>query len=601
MIPAGFIQDLLGRVDIVDVVGRHVELKRGGANFMGLCPFHAEKSPSFSVSPSKQFYYCFGCGASGDAIRFLVEHLGSSFVDAVEELAQGVGLQVPREQASLEEREQRQRLAERRLSITETLTKANEFYRGQLRSSPAAIAYLKRRGLSGEVAARFGLGWAPDDWQALQAVFKDYDAPVLADAGLVRVSDESDGKAGRRYDWFRNRVMFPIRAVGGEIIGFGGRVLDDSKPKYMNSPETAVFNKGRELYGLFEGRQAIRERGHVLVVEGYMDVVALAQMGFANAVATLGTACTPDHVQKLFRFTDSVVFSFDGDAAGRRAAGRALEAALPHISDLRRVGFLFLPAEHDPDSFVRERGPEAFEALVAAAVPLSRQLIEHASDGADLRTPEGRARLLAQAKPLWMQLPDTAYKRQLLAEVAREAELGVDELARSWQGGTRPAPAPASPPWQPRPPSVNQRRAPAGPADLALRLLLRNSQWWERLTPEDQHLLHELGGDHGQAVAWLEQQSTEHGALPWATLEEHLRGHELHEPMARWAAAATQDDQHDFADLQRVLWQLALEDCKRQVLLCTPGAEQGDKAALQRLGELHQRLRQLKQWLAGAA
>ena len=341
MIPPGFVQELLSRVDIADVVGRHVELKRSGANLMGLCPFHAEKSPSFSVSPVKQFYHCFGCGASGDAIRFLTEHLGLSFVEAVRDLAQGAGLTVPEDDASPEERERRDTLRQRRLSATAVLTRAAEFYRGQLRAHPRAIDYLKQRGLTGQVAARFGLGYAPPGWRTLAGVFPNYDDPVLEEAGLVRQREaEGDGGEGShadggRYDWFRDRIMFPIRGVAGEVIGFGGRVLDDSKPKYMNSPETPVFSKGRELYGLFEARQALRDKGCALVVEGYMDVVALAQAGFTNAVATLGTACTAEHVQKLFRFTDVVVFSFDGDAAGRRAAARALEAALPHASDLR--------------------------------------------------------------------------------------------------------------------------------------------------------------------------------------------------------------------------------------------------------------------------
>ncbi|HSQ72432.1 MAG TPA: DNA primase, partial [Rubrivivax sp.] len=334
MIPPGFVQELLSRVDIADVVGRHVELKRSGANLMGLCPFHAEKSPSFSVSPVKQFYHCFGCGASGDAIRFLTEHLGLSFVEAVRDLAQGAGLTVPEDQASPEERERRDTLRQRRLSATAVLTRAAEYYRGQLRAHPRAIAYLKQRGLTGAVAARFGLGYAPPGWRTLAGVFPDYDDPALEEAGLVRQREaEDDAPGGQhgdrtdhgRYDWFRDRIMFPIRGVAGEVIGFGGRVLDDSKPKYINSPETPVFSKGRELYGLFEARQALREKGCALVVEGYMDVVALAQAGFPNAVATLGTACTAEHVQKLFRFTDTVVFSFDGDAAGRRAAARALE------------------------------------------------------------------------------------------------------------------------------------------------------------------------------------------------------------------------------------------------------------------------------------
>ena len=309
MIPPGFLQDLLSRTDIVDVVGRHVELRRGGANFMGLCPFHGEKSPSFSVSPSKQFYYCFGCGASGDAIRFLTEHLGLSFVEAVRDLAQAVGLQVPEEQVSPEERQRRDTLRQRRLSLGEVLAKASDFYRAQLKSSTRAVDYLKHRGLTGAVAARFGLGFAPAGWRTLAGVFPAYDDPLLEEAGLVRQRESEDASTGHphdaaepaeiappahadqgRYDWFRERIMFPIRAASGEVIGFGGRVLDDSKPKYINSPETPVFSKGRELYGLFEARQALRDKGYALVVEGYMDVVALAQSGFANAVATLGTA-----------------------------------------------------------------------------------------------------------------------------------------------------------------------------------------------------------------------------------------------------------------------------------------------------------------------
>jgi DNA primase len=564
VIPAGFIQELLSRVDIVDVVGRHVELKRGGANLMGLCPFHGEKSPSFSVSPSKQFYYCFGCGASGDAIRFLTEHLGLSFVEAVRELAQGAGLQVPEEQVSADEQVRRDKLRERRLSMGELLTKAAEFYRTQLRGSPKAIDYLKRRGLTGVIAARFGLGYAPPGWRTLAGVFARYDDPLLEEAGLVRSKEHDEGVTDEgdrgRYDWFRDRIMFPIRAVSGEVIGFGGRVLDDSKPKYINSPETPLFSKGRELYGLFEARAALREKGYALVVEGYMDVVALAQTGFANAVATLGTACTAEHVQKLFRFTDAVVFSFDGDAAGRRAAGRALEAALPHATDLRSVKFLFLPPEHDPDSFVRERGAAAFEAAVAAAVPLSRQLVEVASQDADLGTAEGRARMLAQAKPLWLALPDGALRRQLQTELARQAQLGTEDLVALWGGAVTPhRPAPSQPPPLPLPRrSVRSagRRAPAASADLALRLLLRHSDWWERLSADDQHLLHDLGGTHGEAVAWLEQQITEHGPQTWAALEAALSGQPLHSEALRWVDGVSFDEEHAFDDLQRVVHRL---------------------------------------------
>jgi DNA primase len=529
VIPAGFLQDLLSRVDIVDVVGRHVELKRGGANLMGLCPFHAEKSPSFSVSPVKQFYYCFGCGASGDAIRFLTEHTGMSFIDAVTELAQGVGMQVPQEQVSPEERERRQRLSERRLTLTELLQKAARHYRAKLRESPEAIAYLKRRGLSGEVAARFGLGYAPPGWRGLASVFASYDDPLLEEAGLVRSAaddDETPAEERKRYDWFRHRIMFPIRAVGGEVIGFGARVLDDSKPKYLNSPETPVFSKGRELYGLFEARQAIRERGHALVVEGYMDVVALAQHGFANAVATLGTACTGEHIQKLFRFTDAVVFSFDGDDAGRRAAARALEAALPHATDLRQVRFLFLPPEHDPDSFVRELGAEAFEQALAQAVPLSRQLIEQAAQGLALDLAEGRARFLAQARPLWQAMPAGALRDQLLGEIAQQARLAREELAASWgqaaaAGQPNAGAAAAGPRRSPPPPRRSAPRVAARlPQDRAAALLLQRCEWWEQLSGDDHELLAGLADWQGELFRWIDRWVAEHGATPWSSLRE---------------------------------------------------------------------------------
>ena len=597
MIPPGFLQELLSRVDIVDVVGRHVELKRGGANLMGLCPFHGEKSPSFSVSPAKQFYYCFGCGASGDAIRFLTEHLGLSFVEAVRDLAQGAGLTVPEEQVSADERQRRDTLRQRRLSLGEVLNKAADFYRHQLREHPRAVEYLKKRGLNGAIAERFSLGFAPAGWRTLAGVFPAYDDPLLEEAGLVRLRDAAADHDGAppsetdrgRYDWFRDRVMFPIRAVGGEVIGFGGRVLDDAKPKYMNSPETPLFSKGRELYGLFEARQALRDKGYALVVEGYMDVVALAQNGFANAVATLGTACTAEHVQKLFRFTDAVVFSFDGDAAGRRAAGRALEASLPHATDLRSVRFLFLPTEHDPDSYVRELGPAAFEEQVAKAVPLSRQLTLQAAAGADLSTAEGRARMLAQAKPLWSALPDGALKRQMLPELARQSQLDLADLASLW-GDATPAPklrAPHSP--QRAPLRSPGRKAPAALADLALRLLLRHSDWWSRLSNDDHGLLHDLGGTHGEVVAWLERQITEHGPQTWASLWQAM----VDEP---WAAAVqtwvnSAEDYLEFVELKKVmhrLWRDRLEREQAQIVAApTDATSQARYKELERQIKVH--------------
>ncbi len=439
-IPQSFIQELLARVDVVDIVGRYVQLKKGGANFMGLCPFHGEKSPSFSVSPAKQFYHCFGCGKNGNAISFLMDHAGMGFVEAVQDLAQGVGLQVPDDDVSPQDKERAAAARQKQATLTDVLEKAGDAYRRQLRESQRAIAYFKGRGVSGTVAKRYGLGYAPEGWRSLASVFPSYDDPLLEESGLVIVNEEDGGK---RYDRFRDRVMFPIRNVKGECIGFGGRVLGDDKPKYLNSPETPVFHKGRELYGLFEARTAIREAGYALVTEGYMDVVALAQLGFPNAVATLGTACTPEHVQKLLRFTESVVFSFDGDAAGRRAARKALDGALPHATDTRSIKFLFLPAEHDPDSFIREHGTDAFARRVTEAVPLSRFLVEAASDGCDLATAEGRAHMASNARPLWTALPDGVLKRQVLGELADLTQLKAQDLADLW-GQTTAREAPRS-------------------------------------------------------------------------------------------------------------------------------------------------------------
>jgi DNA primase len=435
-IPQTFIQELLARADVVDIVGRYVQLKKGGANFMGLCPFHGEKSPSFSVSPSKQFYHCFGCGKNGNAISFLMEHGGMTFIEAVKDLAQQYGLQVPEDDVSPQDRARAAQMREQQATLSSVLEKAGAAYIKHLKHSPRAIDYFKGRGLSGEIARTFGLGYAPEGWRSLASVFADYNDPLLVESGLVitgePVEENAAGEA-KRYDRFRDRVMFPIRNVKGECIGFGGRVLGDDKPKYLNSPETPVFSKGRELYGLFEARSALREHGYALVTEGYMDVVALAQLGFANAVATLGTACTADHVQKLFRFTDAVVFSFDGDSAGRRAARKALEAALPFASDVRSVKFLFLPAEHDPDSYIREHGTEGFAAMVKQAVPLSRFMLEAASEACDMLTAEGRAHMASNARVLWSLLPDGALKRQLLAEIADQVQIDSRELLQLWQ------------------------------------------------------------------------------------------------------------------------------------------------------------------------
>ncbi|AWI53534.1 DNA primase [Aquabacterium olei] len=431
MIPPSFIQDLLARTDVADVVGRYVTLKKAGINFKGLCPFHGEKTPSFIVSPTRQTYHCFGCGVHGNALGFLMEYGGLGFVDAVKDLAQMQGMPVPEENVRPEERERQRQAREKQATLTDVLARAAQHWKQELKKSPRAVQYLKGRGLTGEIAARFALGYAPERWQGLASAFPKYDDPLLVESGLVITPEPQPGETeGKRYDRFRDRIMFPIRNPQGQVIGFGGRVLDKGEPKYLNSPETPVFVKGRELYGLFEARAALRNKGYAIVTEGYMDVVALAQWGFGNAVATLGTACTAEHAQKLFRFTDHVVFSFDGDAAGRRAAGRALEAALPYATDTRRISFLFLPAEHDPDSYIREHGPEAFEACVKQAVPLSRQVLEHAAIDCDLDSAEGRARLLVQAIPLIAQFPEGALQGLVADDLAQMARTAPEEVRR---------------------------------------------------------------------------------------------------------------------------------------------------------------------------
>ncbi|MES2832646.1 MAG: DNA primase [Pseudomonadota bacterium] len=430
MIPQSFIQDLLTRVDVVEIVGRYVQLKKGGANFMGLCPFHNEKSPSFTVSPTKQFYHCFGCGAHGTAIGFLIEYSGLGFVEAVKDLAQDVGMVVPENESRLPPAQRAQEQA-KTLALSEAMTRACDFYRQQLRTAERAKQYLIGRGLSGEVAARFGIGYAPEGWDSLKAVFADHDAAVLVEAGLVIDRSEENNGGRKRYDRFRDRIMFPIRSMKGQVIGFGGRILDSGEPKYLNSPETPLFQKGLELYGLFEARQAIREAGYVLVTEGYMDVVALAQLGFPQVVATLGTACTAVHVQKLLRQTDNLVFSFDGDAAGRRAARRALEASLAHATDDKSVKFLFLPAEHDPDSYIRAHGTEVFAQQVQQAMPLSEFLLKEVVAENDLATSEGRARTQFDAKPLLQALPASSLRLQIvrsLAAVTRSTPSEIEVL-----------------------------------------------------------------------------------------------------------------------------------------------------------------------------
>jgi DNA primase len=635
-IPQTFIQELIARADVVEIVGRYVQLKKGGANFMGLCPFHGEKSPSFSVSPAKQFYHCFGCGKNGNAISFLMDHAGMTFVEAVKDLAQQYGMQVPEDDASPEDRARALEQREKQHTLTSVLEKAGDAYRQHLKHSPKAIDYFKGRGLSGEIAKQFGLGYAPEGWRSLASVFPHYDDPLLVESGLVISNADDEGGDEKRYDRFRDRVMFPIRNIKGECIGFGGRVLGDDKPKYLNSPETPVFSKGRELYGLFEARNALRDMGYALVTEGYMDVVALAQLGFPNAVATLGTACTADHVHKLFRFTDAVVFSFDGDSAGRRAARKALDAALPYATDIRSIKFLFLPQEHDPDSFIRANGQQAFAQYVSEATPLSRFLIEAAREGCDLDNAEGRARMSSNAKPLWGLLPEGALKLQLLGEIATQVKLSSQDLGASWatqaantssgagrshwQASNHDEHYPDTTPWQGDGQSTDsgkgkrkwdgqgkwKSKQPVRPplrgplasrADHATRILFGHSELWEALSNEDHFLLCELPSPHGPLMAWLEAQMHEHGALSWGALKDALQGHAQESHVQKLMADAPmppEPSSESGQELRDLLNRMLLEQIEKQKDQASAAAA-SDPSAFARYRELDERWRLLKQ------
>ncbi|MDL4861612.1 DNA primase [Halomonas elongata] len=504
-IPQRFIDDLLARTDVVEIVGERVKLKRAGRNHSGLCPFHQEKSPSFTVSADKQFYHCFGCGAHGNALRFLMEYDRLRFPEAVEHLAARLGLEVPREGDDDPHQQARERKRKEGVNLLEL---AASFFRERLKmpEGEAARAYLDKRGLSPEVVRDFGIGFAPAQWEAMRRHLgeRGISEAVQIEYGLLVHREDS----GRTYDRFRDRVMFPIRDIRGRTVAFGGRVLGDAKPKYLNSPETPVFHKGRELYGLYEARQANARLDRVVIVEGYMDVVALAQFGIRNAVATLGTATTEDHLSRLFRVVDEVVFCFDGDRAGRQAADRALRTALPMMIDGRQARFLFLPEGEDPDTLVRREGADAFEDRVTCASPLSEFLFELAAQGRDLARIEERERYASQVLEAIGLLPEGMLKSLLLTELSRRT--GVDQssfeslMARHASlesAGRSVSDESAPPPMAEAAPVVGEAPrggAPAARGTLglmarALQLLVHEPGLVERLPDNDDWCSHEDG------------------------------------------------------------------------------------------------------------
>jgi DNA primase len=414
LIPESFIEELLGRADIVELIERHIPLKRNGREFQACCPFHDEKTPSFTVSPQKQFYHCFGCGAHGTAISFLMNYEGLEFVDAIEELARQLGMTVPRDSAAPRKAND---------GLLEAMEAVARFYQEQLRDSDEAIAYLKKRGLSGEISKEYGIGFAPAGWNQLMDKLGGTaeKLALLQRGGLL-----SEGK-GKTYDKFRHRIMFPIHDRRGRIIGFGGRALGDDGPKYLNSPETELFHKGRELYGLYLARKASGRLERIIVVEGYMDVVALAQFGFTNTVATLGTAVTGDQVDLVFRASEEVIYCFDGDRAGRQAAWRAVESTLPRLKEGRQARFLFLPEGEDPDSMVRSLGKEEFGKLLATAQPLSEFYFRHFTEQVDMNSIDGRARLVELARPDLLKIPEGVFRDMMLQRLEQLARHQLDK------------------------------------------------------------------------------------------------------------------------------------------------------------------------------
>jgi len=460
-IPQHFIDELLARVNIVDVIDGRVKLKRAGKNYSGLCPFHKEKSPSFSVSPDKQFYYCFGCGAGGNALGFLMEYDRLNFPEAVEELAKMAGLDVPREEGNPIDH-QREHQIKRQF---EALEQANRYYQEMLRRSPErdrAVNYLKQRGLSGAITAAFGIGYAPPGWDNLLQHLSNQENAIelLEQSGLVIHNEERQS----HYDRFRDRIMFPIRDVRGRILGFGGRVLGDDKPKYLNSPETATFHKGRELYGLYEARKHSNQLDRLLIVEGYMDVVSLAQHGIHWSVATLGTATTAQHLERLFKLVPEIIFCFDGDAAGRQAAQRALGVTLPVIRDGQEARFLFLPEGEDPDTLVRREGQTAFAERVIQALPLSEFFFRQLSEEADLSSMDGRARFSNQALPLIQSMQPSLLKQMMLDRICELTGLSLEQLSSVidlHQAASTPQPPAAGTPTPPAPPAHHRPQRPA--------------------------------------------------------------------------------------------------------------------------------------------
>ncbi len=555
LIPQDFIDDLIARADVVEVIGKRIQLKKAGREFKACCPFHDEKTPSFTVVPNKGFYHCFGCGAHGTAIGFLMEYEHMSFVEAVESLASMLGVEVPRSESD--------RPARRYDELFTLMSGVEQHFQNCLRDAPTAVDYLKQRGIDGATAKRFGIGFAPEGWSVVLDKFgKSAEATErLLATGLIIHKDN-----GQHYDRFRERIMFPIRDARGRTIGFGGRALGDGEPKYLNSPETVLFHKGRELYGLYEARQALRHIDRLVVVEGYMDVVALARNGIDFAIATLGTATTGDHLNILFRLTDNVSFCFDGDRAGRKAAWRALENALPHIREGRQIRFVFLPEGHDPDSYVNELGADAFVAAVDDGVALSDFLISELASQVDMTTVDGKARLAELAKPLVRRIPTGVYRELLVESLAATVGMSASKLDRIvGSGADQPGPGSKSESQAAR--SRRTMTVSGGRPSVvrrAITLLLNNPQAGDKLNVE------KLAGVNRPGVGLLHKlietvQDEPH--ITTAGLLERYRGDEQGRHLGKLAAVELpeEDDFDPAAELVACLDQLALAGRRERI------------------------------------
>ncbi len=554
LIPQDFIDDLIARADIVEVVGRRAQLKKAGREFKACCPFHDEKTPSFTVSPGKGFYHCFGCGAHGTAIGFLMEFDHLSFVEAIESLAGSMGVEVPRNES-----DQPARRYDELFSLMDTVAR---HWQSCLKDTPQAVEYLQNRGVDGSTAKRFGIGYAPDGWSNVLDKFgKSEEATErLLATGLIIRKDN-----GKHYDRFRDRLMFPIRDSRGRTIGFGGRTMGDGEPKYLNSPETVLFHKGRELYGLYEARQALRHIERLVVVEGYMDAVALARNGIDFAVATLGTATTSEHLNRLFRLTENAYFAFDGDRAGSKAAWRALENALPQVREGRQIRFVFLPDGHDPDSFVNENGADAFVKLMDAGLPLSEFLIQELSSQVDMKTIDGRARLAELARPLVQQLPVGVYRELLIEGLAEAVGLTAAKLEKMLAAG-REAGDRSKYDSSRRLPTRRQPSASGGPSVVrrAITLLLNNPSAGQKLDIEKLAGVQRAGVDLFSALIETVQSEPN---ITTAGLLERWRHDEKGRHLGKLAALdMPMDEEFDAeAELNECLQQLAVAGRKERI------------------------------------